>query len=529
MRINERLRLLLVEDSDDDAELVTRELTRGGYALDCTRVETQADFKAALGSGEWDVILSDYSLPAYDGLTALADLRATGKDVPFILVSGTIGEAGAVATMKAGARDYVLKADLARLPVAVQREVREASVRVQQARMREQLVISERMASAGTLAAGVAHEINNPLAVAMTNLEFMAETLARIAAASGDSARGPLQAAIGGTFASLDEPLRDTRDALVRIRDIVRDVKLFSSPQDVKTGAVDLQRAIESSIRMAWNEIRHRATLVRDYQDVPLVSANGSRLGQVLLNLIMNAAQAMSEGHADRNELRVTTRTNEEGRAVVEVSDTGEGIQKKHLERIFDPFFTTKQAGVGTGLGLAICHRIVSEIGGLIEVESEVSKGTRFRLVLPSARDSQTVKATTLRPTMGVKTRVLVIDDEPAMGRALARALRDHMDVVALTSSRAALQRIIAGERFEVILSDVMMPELSAMDLHERISRIAPDQAERMIFVTGGAFTQAAREFLDRVPNPRIEKPVEATNLLAIMAGLASTIARTEA
>jgi signal transduction histidine kinase len=530
VRINERLRVLLVEDSDDDVELVTRELTRGGYELDCVRVQTQSAFKAALGSRDWDIILSDYSLPGYDGLTALADLRATGKDLPFILVSGTIGEAGAVATMKAGARDYVLKADLARLPVAVQREVREASVRVQQARMREQLVISERMASAGTLAAGVAHEINNPLAVAMTNLEFMAETLARIASASGDPVRGQTQAvaATGSTFASLDEPLRDTRDALVRIRDIVRDVKLFSSPQDVKIGAVDLQRALESSIRMAWNEIRHRATLVRDYQNVPLVSANGSRLGQVLLNLLMNAAQSMSEGHADRNELRVATRTNEEGRAVVEVSDTGEGIQRKHLERIFDPFFTTKPPGVGTGLGLAICHRIVSEIGGLIEVESEVGKGTLFRLVLLSARDSQTVKATTVRPTMGFKTRVLVIDDEPAMGRALARALRDHMDVVSLTNAREALQRIVAGERFEVILSDVMMPELSGMDLHERISRIAPDQAQRMIFVTGGAFTQAARDFLDRVPNPRIEKPVEATNLLAIVAGLATTIARTE-
>jgi CheY-like chemotaxis protein len=210
------------------------------------------------------------------------------------------------------------------------------------------------------------------------------------------------------------------------------------------------------------------------------------------------------------------------------VSDTGEGIQRKHLERIFDPFFTTKPPGVGTGLGLAICHRIVSEIGGLIEVESEVGKGTLFRLVLLSARDSQTVKATTVRPTMGFKTRVLVIDDEPAMGRALARALRDHMDVVSLTNAREALQRIVAGERFEVILSDVMMPELSGMDLHERISRIAPDQAQRMIFVTGGAFTQAARDFLDRVPNPRIEKPVEATNLLAIVAGLATTIARTE-
>ena len=213
------------------------------------------------------------------------------------------------------------------------------------------------------------------------------------------------------------------------MRDIVRDVKLFSRPQDEKTGAVDVRRVIDSSSRMAWNEIRHRARLVKDYQPIPLVNANESRLGQVLLNLIVNAAQAMPEGHADRNELRVATRTKDDGRAIVEISDTGLGIRKEHLERIFDPFFTTKPVGVGTGLGLAICHRIVSELGGLIEVESEVGKGTLFRLVLPAARDSQSVKVTTVRPTSGHKVRVLVVDDEPAMGRALQRSLREHMDV----------------------------------------------------------------------------------------------------
>jgi CheY-like chemotaxis protein len=171
-------------------------------------------------------------------------------------------------------------------------------------------------------------------------------------------------------------------------------------------------------------------------------------------------------------------------------------------------------------LGLSICHRIVSEIGGQIEVESEVGKGTLFRLILPAARESQTVKAKTLRPTWGHKARVLVVDDEPAMGRALQRALKEHLEVLTLTSAKEALARIRDGERFEVILSDVMMPEVTGMELYHGIKRIDAEQAARMIFVTGGAFTAAARDFLDRVPNPRIEKPVEATNLLAIVAGL---------
>jgi signal transduction histidine kinase len=517
------LRLLLVEDSADDAQLVTLELRRGGYAPAFDRVQTQAAFEAALVNKEWDVIISDHNIPGYGGLIALADLRKTGKDIPFILVTGTIGEAGAVAAMKAGAQDYVLKGDLSRLPGAVDRELREAAVRAEQRKMREQLLISERMASAGMLAAGVAHEINNPLAVAMTNMEFVAEAIGEFEAAA--RGRSPASDWEGWKHVtSLDEPVRDIREALSRIRDIVRDVKLFSRSQDEKSDAVDVHRVIDSSARMAWNEIRHRARLVKDYEPVPLVSANESRLGQVILNLIVNAAQAMAEGHADRNVLRIATRTSEEGRAIIEIEDNGPGISPANLNRIFDPFFTTKPIGVGTGLGLAICHRIVSELGGRIEAESELGRGACFRVVLPPARDSQSVKATTVRPMTGIRARVLVVDDEPAMGRALARMLREHLDVLAVTSGKDALRRIAAGERFEVILSDVMMPEISGMELHQRLQKMAPDQAERMIFVTGGAFTTAAREFLDRVPNPRIEKPVEATNLLALIAGVAQQV-----
>jgi signal transduction histidine kinase len=515
------LRLLLVEDSEDDAELIAEELRRGGYAPIVERVHTRDGFCSALQQSDWDVIISDHSIPGYGGPGALADLHAAGKDIPFILVTGSLGEAGAVAAMKAGAQDYVLKSDLSRLAGAVEREVREMQVRAERRKMREQLMISERMAAAGMLAAGVAHEINNPLAVAMANADFIAEMLSlSLSEDPRPSGSAGAPGDWGSRVAALDEPLQDVREALGRIRDIVRDVKLFSRPQDEKAGAVDVQRVIESSIRMAWNEIRHRARIVRDFRHVPPVSANESRLGQVILNLIVNAAQAMSEGHADRHELRVSTSTSADGRVFIEVSDTGPGISPALLGRIFDPFFTTKPVGVGTGLGLAICHRIVSELGGTIEVESELGKGSLFRVALPAARDSQSLKARTVRPTSGHRARMLVVDDEPAIGRALQRTLGEHLDVIALTSAKEALARIEAGERFEVILSDVMMPEVTGMALHQELTKIAPDQAERMIFVTGGAFTTAAREFLDRVPNPRIEKPVEATNLLAIVAGL---------
>jgi signal transduction histidine kinase len=506
------IQLLLVEDSDDDELLVVHQLMRGGFAPRVHRVMTQREFREALEHGPWDVIVSDHSLPSYDGMSALSDLQATGKDIPFILVSGTIGEAVAVSAMKAGAQDYVLKGDLTRLPVAVERELREKELRLDQTRMREQLVISERMASAGMLAAGVAHEINNPLAVALANVEYVSDVLAQEAT----NARDPETAK---RLATLVEPIRDMREALDRMRDIVRDVKLFSRPDEQTTGSVDVTRVVDSATRMAWNEIRHRARLVKDYRPTPVAIANESRLGQVVLNLIVNAAQAMPEGHADDHELRVTTRTGRNGQAVIEVADTGTGIAQEHLDRIFDPFFTTKPVGVGTGLGLSICQRIVTQLGGTIEVHSKLGQGSLFRVRLLPARPSQSTAVAPSTPPVGAeRAHVIVVDDEPALGRSLARALEDAHDVEATTSAKELLSRVAAGERFDVIISDLMMPEMTGMELYEHLEKSVPEQARRVIFLTGGAFTPLAREFLAKVPNPTVEKPLQRKDLLARIA-----------
>ena len=509
---NRPLHLVLVEDSDDDALLVVRELKRGGYDPDVHRVTTQGEFEDALQRGPWDIIISDYSLPTYDGRRALADLQSTGKDIPFILVSGTIGEAVAVSAMRAGAQDYVLKGDLTRLPVAVEREMREKELRQEQTRMREQLVISERMASAGTLAAGVAHEINNPLAVALVNLEYLSDCL-------GLGAKNVGGAGDGQRMEAFAEPMRDMREALERIRDIVRDVKLFSRPGEETTGPVDILRVVESATRMAWNEIRHRATLVKDYRPTPKALANESRLGQVVLNLLVNAAQAMPEGHAADHELRVTTRTGRNGQVVIEVADNGAGIAKEHIDRIFHPFFTTKPIGVGTGLGLSICQRIVIQLGGTIEVHSELGKGSLFRVRLPAAgQDPTDAEAPSRPPVPAGRARVIIVDDEPALGRTLTRTLEGTHDVEATTSAKELLSRIAAGERFDVIVSDLMMPEMTGIELYEHLQKTAPDQARRMVFLTGGAFTPTAREFIAQVGNPTMEKPLGRKELLSMIA-----------
>lgn len=538
------LRLLLVEDSDEDAVRIIVALKRSGFDPVCTRVDTREAFQRALESRTWDAIISAHSLRAFSGLVALADVRATGRDIPFILVSDTVDEAVAASAIRLGAHDYVLRGDTVRLPIAVERELREAAMRADRANLRERIVMLERLASAGMVAAGVAHEINNPLAIAMVNLDLTADALTRVvrlarpmASASRenlDARRPPVPGALpaGGLevdgghpgtamrdeLHGLEESLADAREALQRVANIVRDVKLFSRADDAAAAlTVDLRRVADSSARMANNEIRHRARLVKRYGDVPLVVASESRLGQVVLNLLVNAAQAMPEGGADRNEIGITTRTRDDGWAILEVADTGSGIPPENLARIFDPFFTTKAVGVGMGLGLAICHRIVEELGGRIDVDSTVGEGSVFRLALPPAREGgHSPKTITGRPNRA-RARVLVVDDELALGRALGRGLGVHHDVKVVTSGTEACQLIANGGSFDVILLDLMMPHMSGMDVHARLEQIAPEQASRIIFVTGGAFTSHAREFLDRVPNPKLDKPIDLSEVLDLI------------
>jgi PAS domain S-box-containing protein len=376
-------------------------------------------------------------------------------------------------------------------------------------KLQSQLMVSDRMASVGTLAAGVAHEINNPLAAVMANLEFMADSLATM---------GPHPNATW-LLGELKEPLEEAREAAQMVRLIVRDLKIFSrSPADEPTGAVDVKAIMESSVRMAWNEIRHRAQLVKRYGVVPGVKANEARLGQVFLNLLINAAQALPEGRAEHHEIRVSTRLDGE-RVVIEVADTGPGIRPEIIGRIFDAFFTTKAVGEGTGLGLAICHRIVTDMGGELTVESAPGKGATFRVALPVTHEVETKAAEPVeeRDATGRHGRVLVVDDEELVLRGVERMLVKEHSVVAVTTAAGALALCAAGDKFDVILCDLMMPDMTGMDFHAELSRVAPHLADRVIFMTGGAFTARAQKFLSETPKEHIEKPFRPANLRAII------------
>ena len=320
-------------------------------------------------------------------------------------------------------------------------------------------------------------------------------------------------------FDELREELHDASSCIERIRDIVRDLKIFSRSQEEKTAPIDVQRVMESTLRMAWNEIRHRARVVKIYGEIGPVEASEARLGQVFLNLIVNAAQAIPEGRVEKNEIRITTTKGSDGNIVIEIADTGPGIPPDVLTRLFTPFFTTKPIGVGTGLGLSICRRIVTSFGGSIDVESRVGKGTVFRVVLPPAvsPEDDASPAAPIAAAARRRGRILVVDDEQVIVKVIQRILAAAHEVVALTDAEVALARVRAGERFDVILCDLMMPQVTGMEVHAELLKIDRGQAERMVFLTGGAFTAAARAFLDETPNFRIEKPFDHMQLRALV------------
>jgi CheY-like chemotaxis protein/two-component sensor histidine kinase len=309
---------------------------------------------------------------------------------------------------------------------------------------------------------------------------------------------------------------------------VVRDLAVFTRTEGEDTAAapVDLTTPLETAIRLTANTIRHRARLTRLVRRVPAVMGSVARLTQVFVNLLLNAAQAIPEGSAARHEVHVSLDRVDATRVQVAISDTGEGMSPDIIARVFDPFFTTRPVGEGTGLGLSVCHGIVSSMGGEIYVESEPGRGTIFRVVLPVVGSIS--RPSTMTPVVDVscyeRRRVAVIDDDPMVCRGLTRLIRDQHDVVPFTSPVEALEAILGGaEPFDAILCDVMMPEMSGIEVYQQIAERDPDLASRLVFVTGGAFSAEARGFLEAGQHRVIEKPATQATLLRAIARVSSS------
>ena len=370
-------------------------------------------------------------------------------------------------------------------------------------RLRERLALADRMASIGTLAAGAAHEVNNPLAAVIGNLDIGLEDVREIA---GGSPSGRLE--------EVEAALVEARKGADRIKTIIRGLMTFARADEGRREVIDLEPVLELAINMASNETHGRARIVTDYRDTPRVLADDARLGQVFVNLIANAAQSIGDGNQQVNEIRIATFTDGAGTAVIEVHDSGPGIPPEILGRIFDPFFTTRPVGKGTGQGLSIYRNSVGGFGGEITARNRDRGGATLRVVLPAASLAPKPDPTPSTPLR--RGAVLAVDDEPAVGTLVARSLRDH-DVTVVTSAKAALTLLGAGKHFDVVLSDLMMPEMSGMDFFDELVRSFPDVARRTIFISGGVVTAAAEAFLARIPNVILEKPFDAPKLRALV------------
>ncbi len=479
------LRLLHLEDDPLDGELITTTLIEGGIDCQSQRVDTRQAFVAALKERRMDLILADYSIPGFDGMTALTLARQHCPDVPFLFVSATIGEELAIDAMHQGATDYVLKQRLGRLVPSVQRALRELNDRAERRRAEEALRQSEeqfrqsqKMEAVGRLAGGIAHDFNNLLTVIMGYSQVLLTEL------------GPEHPLCG--------KIEETLKASDRAATLIRQLLAFSRKQSLAPKILSLNTAVtslESLLRRLIGEDIHFISKLDPTNG--RLRADQSQLEQVLANLVVNARDAMPKG----GTLTIETAKVELTRSPVyhltpllpgpyvrlSVSDTGCGMDRKTQAHIFEPFFTTKGEGKGTGLGLSTVFGIVTQCGGAMDVTSRVGHGTRFDLYFPSIEADihvTTPAQTLVQPQRGTET-ILLVEDEPSVRTLVRDELRKlgYRVVEAKNGVEACLLATQQAGSFQLLLTDVVMPGMGGRELAQHLSVIKPDL--RTLFISG--------------------------------------------
>ena len=481
------LRLVLVEDSEDDARLIVRTLQQGGFDVTYERVETAADLQSLLDERKWDLVISDHGLPRFSAPEALALVRSRGVDVPFVIVSGSIGEDLAVAAMKAGASDYVLKGQLARLVPAVQRELGEAEQRRQRREVEDtlrqterQLLQAQKMEAMGQLAGGIAHDFNNLLTAILGFSEFLLVSC-------------PLDPAHR-------RDLEEIKRAGERAATLTRQLLAFSRQQVLEPRVVNLNEIVAGVQRLLARVIGEDVELVTEVEpELAQVKIDPGQLDQILMNLAVNARDAMPQG----GRLTIRTSNCDVARNIVpsdlavvvpagqyvkvSVCDNGTGVPAEIKSRIFEPFFTTKEAGKGTGLGLATVYGIVKQSGGYISLESEPGRGTCFDIYLPSVHEAawvaQADPAAAITRSSGES--ILLVDDEPAIRELLQRTLERggfRVLVAAAGDEAWALAKTHVGA-IHLLVTDVVMPRMGGAELATRLVEEHP--ALKVLYMSG--------------------------------------------
>jgi signal transduction histidine kinase len=469
--------VLLVEDSEDDARLLIRELHRGDYEVSFERVQTAAAMSKALADKKWDLVICDYSMPHFSGMDALKLLRDTGSDIPFIFLSGTIGEDTAVAALKMGAQDYLMKNNFKRLLPAIQRELDEASRRKERKRLEEQIQQLQKFEAIGRLAGGIAHDFNNALGVILAWTQLGYDELP-----AGSPTRAKFQA---------------IREQAQSTAGLTRQLLAFARRQVLQRQNLDLNDLITRTARLLQTAIGESVELKLVLAlDLQTVTADPTQIDQILMNLCLNARDAMPNGGRIVIETKNMTITEEFHRihsfgvpgeyVLISVSDTGTGMDQATRSHLFEPFFTTKELGRGTGLGLATTYGIVKQHDGFINAYSEVGKGTTFRVYLPSQAVASQARRTesSLNDLRGTET-ILLAEDNAAL-RDVARKVMEPLGyhIIAASTGQEAVQLFKANqEKIRVVVLDVIMPNMGGIEAYMQMRAIKPRLP--VIFTTG--------------------------------------------
>jgi signal transduction histidine kinase len=519
-------RVLLVEDDEALRDSVSAVLTDAGYLL--STCDNGRDALAHLKANPADIVVLDLMMPIMNGWefrTAQREDLAIA-DVPVVVISADRSAKASAVHADSYVRKPFRAGDLLH---EIERVLLERS-RQHQGTLSEE---ARRLTLLGQVAAGVGHDINNPLAFAMGNLEMIDETLSGF----GDDVallRGACRTAdhasalgrIAQRLATTQDFLRDSRTGVDRVRLIVRNLQSLGQRGEDVRERLDLRAILDRSISAASTRIEYCSRLVRDYQEGAAVWGSERRLAHAFVNLLVNAAESMTPGQLDANTIRLTVRRVDNW-CIAEIADNGSGMSVAVQRRIFEPFFTTKGREGGLGLGLAICRDIVEANGGTIDAESNGTTGSTFRVRLPAllkARPdaapspdvSKTSAPSTTKPLLR-RPRLWVLDDEHLVAKTVGRILGEAYDVVMLDDPMTVLHRLELGETFDVLLCDLMMPHMTGMEVHERIAAIHPDLVPRVIFMTGGASTHEGREFAARRGIPLIDKPFDAIRVRAML------------
>jgi signal transduction histidine kinase/ActR/RegA family two-component response regulator len=375
-------------------------------------------------------------------------------------------------------------------------------------RLRAQVMFTDRLAAMGILAAGVAHEINNPLTYLIANLESMAETMAR-------------QEHLPAALSSTSDLLKEAADGAHRIRSIVADLRTFSRSDQEGTHPVDVLRVLDSAINIVTPHLRHRTNLFRLFEPVDAVEATEARLGQVFINLLVNAADAIPDGAA--NDGRIEVRLHQQGREVhVVVADSGIGMPPEAREHLFKAFFTTKAPERGTGLGLYISNNIVVGFGGQLLLEEGIDGGCAFRVILPACSSRAAPSPETPKAPHLSELRILVVDDEPAILHCMGALLRPH--TVAIARDGPDALETLSRDPFDVVICDLMMPGMSGVDLYREVCNRWPVLARRFVFMTGGTYAKTREDQPDTSEVPVLLKPFDRRDLHATIARVARAV-----